>query len=64
MESPSWLECFAEVPSTFLCNGAIIHIGVVSDVVCSLLGNSRVSDRGTENRIISRFFLCPRRSSV
>ena len=33
------LECFAEVSPT-LCNGAIIHIGVGSDVVCSsMIGN-------------------------
>ena len=36
---PSTLECFAEVSPT-LCNGAIIHIGVGSDVVCSsMIGN-------------------------
>ena len=54
--SPSLLERFAEVPAT-LCDGAIIHIGVGSDVVCSTkIGNARASTRGTDNRTISRSF--------
>ena len=54
--SPSLLERFAEVPAT-LCDGAIIHIGVGSDVVCSFrLGNARALTRGTDNRTISRSF--------
>ena len=53
---PNWLECFAEVSPT-LCNGAIIHIGVGSDVVCStIIGNARASVCGTDNRTISRSF--------
>ena len=36
----------------------IIHIGVGSDVVCSIrLGNARALTRGTDNRTISRFFM-------
>ena len=40
-----------------LLKEAIIHIGVGSDVVCSIrLGNARALTRGTDNRTISRFF--------
>ena len=50
------LSVFAEVSPT-LCNGAIIHIGMGSDVVCSTkIGNVRASTRGTDNRTTSRFF--------
>ena len=42
--------------------GAVyIHIGVGSDVVCStLMGSARASDRGTDNRTDSRFFMSVR----
>lgn len=35
-----------------------IHIGVGSDVVCSILmGNARASICGTDNRTVPRFFM-------
>ena len=50
------LSVCAEVSPT-LYNGAIIHIGVGSDVVCStIIGNARASGSGTDNRTISRSF--------
>ena len=39
-------------------NGAMIHIGVGSDVVCStIIGNARASGSGTGNMTVSRFFM-------
>ena len=50
------LSVFAEVSAT-LRDGAIIHIGMGSDVVCSTkIGNVRALTRGTYNRTTSRFF--------
>ena len=40
--------------------GGYIHIGVGSDVVCSIpIGNARASIRGTDNSEGSTSFLCP-----